>query len=70
MAYTKVATLVAEAVNVCCPHCGEPQPDPDNASHMWTHAQVARVNGTRRTCTACDEPMLVQTQRKVVWGGG
>ncbi len=60
----KVAQLVAEAVNVLCPECGEPQPDPDNESHMWLPQQVEKYAG-RRTCVACDAQMLVVTRRTV-----
>lgn len=42
----RVAQLVAEAVTVLCPECGEPQPNPENGSHLWTldHFRADRLS--------------------------
>lgn len=57
---TRRAQLIAEAVSVCCPYCGEPQPS-RNGSEMWTHedfAVAALVSG-KKNCVSCDAPMLI-----------
>lgn len=59
-----VAHLVVETVNVLCPACGEPQPDPDNASHMWLPQQVQKYAG-RRACVACGASMRLVSRRTV-----
>lgn len=50
------ALLIARAVEVACPHCGETQPAPDNGSEMWTTSQI--VDG-ERTCVSCGATMRV-----------
>lgn len=62
----RTAVLVAAAVEVQCPECGEPQPNPDDGSFLWSHFLVAQAIGTR-TCTACDQPLRVTTSNKVAF---
>ena len=57
------AQLVAEAVTVVCPFCGEPQPGV-NGSEYWTHEDFAKLSG-RRKCSSCDEEITVVTDSKV-----
>jgi uncharacterized Zn-finger protein len=64
MARTKNAVLVAAAIEVTCPHCGEPQPAPDNGSEMWLPSQVTRSQG-ERTCVSCDEKFVLHAQSRV-----
>lgn len=64
MARTKTAILTAAAIEVACPHCGEPQPAPDNDSHMWLPPQVTASQGAR-TCVACDEKFVLNAQSRV-----
>lgn len=55
------AQLLAEAVTVCCPYCGEPQPNRDG-SEMWTREdfqRLATAGQERKVCTSCDETMHV-----------
>lgn len=59
----KRAQLVAEAVCVLCPHCGEPQPS-RNGSEMWTHEDFLG-GATTRECVSCDGPMIVSPDPKV-----
>ena len=51
------AQLVAEAVAVLCPHCGEAQPDA-NGSEMWTPESFLRKGG-KTACVSCDKEMLI-----------
>jgi len=60
----KQATVVASTVEVTCPHCGEPQPSPDNGSHAWVPSQVVAAQG-RRVCVSCDEPFQLNAQNRV-----
>lgn len=59
------AVLEAEAVNVLCPHCSEPQPDPEAGSHMWTKSQVTAKDGALLTCVSCDGRFKLWLTRKV-----
>jgi predicted RNA-binding Zn-ribbon protein involved in translation (DUF1610 family) len=59
------AIIVAASVEVQCPHCGEPQPSPDNGSHVWMTSQVAALSGQVKTCVSCDETFTVQAQSRV-----
>jgi len=53
------AQLVAEAVAVCCPDCGEPQPNHEG-SEMWLREDFAKSK-TLRDCAACDRPLLISS---------
>ena len=57
------AQLIAEAVAVICPACGEPQPA-YGGSEFWTHEDFAKNHGTR-PCASCDEPLIIETDSKV-----
>jgi hypothetical protein len=54
--------LVAEAVAVCCPACGEPQPN-YMGSEMWTAEDFVHAEATRE-CAACDTPLIVAADSK------
>lgn len=62
----RFAIIVAEAVNVTCPHCGEPQPNPDDGSEQWSYSQVM-ASRAKRNCTSCDEPFEITMQNKVTF---
>jgi len=51
------AQLVAEAVAVVCPFCGEAQPD-GNGSEMWTPESFLRKSG-KTACVACEKPFVI-----------
>lgn len=74
------AQLVAEAVAVLCPHCGTPQPNPQDGSEQWTSENFKKLAtatlrspishrrvpaSLQRTCVSCDEPMYVFSDTKV-----
>jgi predicted RNA-binding Zn-ribbon protein involved in translation (DUF1610 family) len=59
------AQLIAEAVAVVCPACGEVQPA-YGGSEFWTHEDFARVTKVR-PCVSCDVPLIIQTDSKVVF---
>jgi predicted RNA-binding Zn-ribbon protein involved in translation (DUF1610 family) len=61
----KVAQVMAATVEVLCPHCGEPQPSPDNGSHAWFSSQVSANQGPR-TCVSCDERFQIHAQNRVM----
>lgn len=65
------AQLVADTVAVCCPYCGEAQPNVSGGDEAWTKADFVRfdkepLNKHERhskkaqlLCVFCDKPMLV-----------
>lgn len=54
--------LVAVAVTVLCPHCGEPQPNKDG-SEMWTLQDF--IAGSRvDKCVSCDQRILITSDPK------
>ena len=61
---TRTAIITAVTVEVCCPHCGDPQPSPDNGSHAWMPGQVVAEQG-EKVCVACDEPFVLHAQSRV-----
>src|SRR5258706_11767239 len=54
----RLAQLLAEAVSVCCPHCGEPQPNKDG-SEMWTREDFTEQSIGVRKCSSCDARILI-----------
>lgn len=60
------AIIEAVTLSVCCPHCGEPQPAPDNGSDMWLPSQVrAEEAKGARDCVSCDEAFRINFQSRV-----
>jgi transposase-like protein len=59
------ALITAVTVEVNCPHCGEPQPAPDNGSHVWVPSQVSKADGARHECVSCDKTFVIHAQRRV-----
>lgn len=55
------AQVTAGVLNVCCPYCGEPQPNPDNGADGWTGAELFEqaAAGPKRECVSCDEAFLL-----------
>ena len=64
---TGVSQLVAEAVAVLCPKCGEPQPNPVDGSEQWSVSDFARIASPRRVCVSCDAEMFVWITSKVMF---
>lgn len=58
------AVIVAAQLEVHCPHCGDPQPNPDDGSHLRVNSQVTASQGPR-VCNACDEPFQLIAQNRV-----
>lgn len=77
-AVVKRAQLVAEAVAVLCPECGDAQPN-RHGSEMWTledfKARTSWLATQRRvadrshgfTCVSCDARFLVTADSKVMF---
>lgn len=66
----KRAAIVAFTVEVHCPHCGDPQPNPDNGAFPWTTEEVAQEAKAQaaRTCVSCDEPFkLVEESSAAIY---
>lgn len=62
------ARLVADAVAVCCPYCGEPQPNPVDGSEQWDKGHFrAYDDRPRKKCVACDEEMFVFSLQEVAF---
>lgn len=59
-AKTRTAQFVAAAVEVLCPVCAEPQPNPDDGSFLWSRQQVTDERASApRFCTACDVRIVI-----------
>jgi hypothetical protein len=58
----RIGHLVAEAVSVCCPFCGESQPDA-NGSEMWTIESFLRKSG-ETSCVSCDKRFKIVLSKK------
>lgn len=65
----KHAVIVCEAIAVCCPHCGEAQPNRDG-SEMWTideyNAEFNDDRSVRRECVSCDKGFLLSPQKSAM----
>lgn len=60
------AQLVADAVSVLCPYCGEPQPNPKDGSEQWEKGHFRATNDEpRRKCVSCDEEMFIFSRQEV-----
>lgn len=59
----KYAQLIADAVAVVCPDCGECQPNPDDASQQWMPEDFAKTKLTK--CVSCDTPLHISWKSKV-----
>lgn len=57
------AQLVAEAVAVICPHCGDTQPNPRDGSELWLPENFGEPS--KVDCRSCDQPMFVFSDSKV-----
>ena len=57
------AQLIAEAVSVLCPRCGECQPNKDG-SEMWTREDFAKLERDVRDCVSCEGPMQITSDPK------
>lgn len=67
-ARTRPAQLVADAVSVLCPSCGEPQPNSRDGSEQWEIADFKAVaDKSPIACVSCDAPMFVWSTPKVMF---
>lgn len=64
MAAKRNAIIVAAQLEVHCPHCGDPQPNPDDGSHLWIQDHIVKSQGAK-VCNACDEPFTLMAQDRV-----
>jgi predicted RNA-binding Zn-ribbon protein involved in translation (DUF1610 family) len=62
----KRSQLVADAVVVLCPYCGEPQPNRKDGSDQWTRMDFNGAPPTRK-CASCDEEMILSCEAKVMF---
>jgi len=62
------AQLVADAVSVLCPYCGEPQPNPRDGSEQWEKGDFRAVNDAPRSkCGSCDKEMFIFSQQEAAF---
>ena len=54
----KPAQILCELFNVCCPECGEPQPNADG-SELWIVDDFKKKRGTF-DCVSCGAMMLIK----------
>ena len=59
------ATIVAETVLVLCPHCGEPQGNPETFAHPWFPREVNARDGQAVTCEACGESFKFRAVNRI-----
>ena len=57
----KTGVVSVEAVNILCPYCGEPHPDP-SGSHLWTAEDFRRACPRSVTCT-CGEAFRIEFRK-------
>jgi DNA-directed RNA polymerase subunit RPC12/RpoP len=65
------AIIIAVALEVHCPYCGEPQPAP-GGSEMWEPREVekyAELESGESVCVSCDKPFKLMRQSRVNVGG-
>jgi len=65
---TKNVVLTAITVEARCPHCGAAQPAPDGSEIVDVPTAKELCDGGRVLCTACDEPIRMIWNDKVVTG--
>jgi hypothetical protein len=61
----RFATAVAVTVEIECPHCGAPLPNPDDEGSPWT-AENIRAHEGPKACNACDKPFVLVFPRHVL----
>lgn len=64
----KRAQLIAEAVAVVCPYCGECQPNCRDGSHLWLPEDFDLFHhhkGSKMDCVSCDKQLLIGHDTKV-----
>ena len=49
---------VCKSVELACPHCDGDVPAPDGSLY-WTVEELRAVEGEKRSCPACDEPITL-----------
>lgn len=52
------AQIIAAQLEVHCPYCGDPQPNSDDGTDVWTPEEV-RSNSGGWECVACDKTFLL-----------
>lgn len=65
---TRLAIPRAVTLEINCPHCGEPQPDPHRNSTIWTVAEARAASvapNDRRNCVSCDGIIIFDVSGKV-----
>jgi hypothetical protein len=55
------AQIVASLIEVLCPYCSEPRPNPDNGADGWTPRELAVASGSEVECNACDRHYRIAT---------
>ncbi len=67
----KRAKLVADAVSILCPSCGEPQPNGNDGSEQWTQTDVRReLEGLRNgilKCASCAQAFRIVPSARVLF---
>jgi hypothetical protein len=58
------AQIIAATIEICCPHCGEPLPSPDNGSDAWLPKDIPTDEQKAYTCNSCEEQFRVMFQNK------
>jgi len=66
LARARRVQLVAESVSVCCPFCGEAQPNAQG-SELWIPQDFMHKAG-KSQCVSCDAPILIFSDPKAQFG--
>ena len=59
------AAVVAVSLNVSCPWCFEPQPEPDGGSHLWSPDQMREVEAKVLACVSCGRGFSIGARTRV-----
>jgi len=65
---TRNVVLTAVMIEVRCPHCGAAQPGPDGSETVDVPTAKDMCTGDRILCMACDEPIRMIWNDKVMTG--
>lgn len=60
----KIAQLIAEAVSVICPACGECLSN-KRGSEMWVPEDFDNLDGNVQKCSSCDVNLFISHSNKV-----
>lgn len=61
----KKAKLIAETVQVICPHCFEGVAEPESGSLYWTVSEIRNQESRILICGSCDKAIEIRMPKQV-----